>query len=236
MNNLEFTTLLKEFNPNSFKLSDDLETITKIYPYFQTAHFLYVKSLQSQEKINFNSILEKTAAITYDRSLLMNWINEKYEINSNDFKIKNQEIIVKSLKNESLKKGRKAKFSDLKSKKLGFTEWISLSNNKQSNIIDFENSNSDDNWKIINSFLKKEPKISNPKNSTSNSIIDLSSKSDFSEEELMTETLAKIFIKQEKYDKAHHAYKILSLKYPEKNALFALQMSKIKLLVNKTNK
>lgn len=88
MNNKEFTTLLRDFNPSCSKSSNELETITKIYPYFQTAHFLYVKSLRNQEKINFNSVLEKTATITYDRSLLMNWINEKYEIRSNEFKKK----------------------------------------------------------------------------------------------------------------------------------------------------
>ena len=52
----------------------------------------------------------------------------------------------------------------------------------------------------------------------------------------MTETLAKIFIKQEKYDKAYQAYKILSLKYPEKNALFAIQISETKRLMKKMNK
>jgi endonuclease III len=62
----------------------------------------------------------------------------------------------------------------------------------------------------------------------------LSSESNFSDKELMTETLAKIFIKQQKYEKAQEAYKILSLKYPEKNALFAIQINKIKRLINKT--
>ena len=237
MNNLEFTTLIKEFDPNSSKSSNDLEILTKIYPYFQTAHFLYVKSLQSQEKINFNTILEKTAAITYDRNLLMNWINEKHKTTSKDSKISKKEIIFKSTnKKKSLNKKENVKEFDFKSKKLSFTEWILLSNNKPFNNIDLKDSQSVDNWKIINSFLKKEPKITNMENSESDSVIDLSSISDFSDEELMTETLAKIFIKQEKYDKAYQAYKILSLKYPEKNALFAIQINEIKKLINKINK
>ena len=46
----------------------------------------------------------------------------------------------------------------------------------------------------------------------------------------MTESLAKILLKQKKYKKAIKAYKILSLKYPEKNVFFAGQIQKIKKL------
>lgn len=40
-------------------------------------------------------------------------------------------------------------------------------------------------------------------------------------DELMTETLAKVYLEQKKYKKALQAYKILSLKYPKKSSLFA---------------
>ena len=53
---------------------------------------------------------------------------------------------------------------------------------------------------------------------------------DFNSEELMTESLAKILLRQKKYKKAIKAYKILSLKYPEKNVFFAGQIQKIKKL------
>ena len=52
----------------------------------------------------------------------------------------------------------------------------------------------------------------------------------FNEDEFMTETLAKLYLKQEKYDNALIAYKILSLNYPEKNSLFANQIKLIKKL------
>ena len=54
---------------------------------------------------------------------------------------------------------------------------------------------------------------------------------DFNSEELMTESLAKILLRQKKYKKAIKAYKILSLKYPEKNVFFAGQIQKIKKLL-----
>ena len=44
----------------------------------------------------------------------------------------------------------------------------------------------------------------------------------------MTETLAKLYIKQEKFEDALKAYNILCLKYPEKISLFADQIKIIK--------
>ncbi len=48
------------------------------------------------------------------------------------------------------------------------------------------------------------------------------------DDELVTETLAKIYEIQKKFDKAIKAYQILSLKYPEKRAYFADKIDKLK--------
>ena len=56
--------------------------------------------------------------------------------------------------------------------------------------------------------------------------------SSINEEDFMTETLAKIYLKQNKLKKALKAYKILSLKYPEKISLFADQIKFIKNRLN----
>ena len=55
--------------------------------------------------------------------------------------------------------------------------------------------------------------------------------------EVLTETLARIYIKQGKYDKALEIIQRLSLKYPKKNRYFADQMRYLeKLIVNNNNK
>jgi hypothetical protein len=46
----------------------------------------------------------------------------------------------------------------------------------------------------------------------------------------MTETLAKIYLEQKKYQRAIEAYEILILKYPEKSRLFADRIENIKKL------
>ena len=113
--------------------------------------------------------------------------------------------------------------------KLSFLDWIQFTEEKQ--ITDPKDSEKEEplieKLNIIDRFIKADPKIpSVGKTETINSAI----KQKFNSEELMTETLAKVLVKQKKYKKAISAYKILSLKYPEKNVFFAGQIQKIKKL------
>lgn len=89
-------------------------------------------------------------------------------------------------------------------------------------------------YKLIDDFLEKNPKIVPMKKTD---ITPVSTPSNFvqnTEEysDLMTETLAQIYTEQKKYDKAIKAYKILILKYPEKNGLFANRIKEIENLKN----
>jgi len=51
------------------------------FPYFQTAHILYSKSLQNAKSIRFKSQLKKTAIYSGDRNLLFNIINQQEDSN-----------------------------------------------------------------------------------------------------------------------------------------------------------
>lgn len=57
-------------------------------------------------------------------------------------------------------------------------------------------------------------------------------KSAIESDDLITETLAAIYTRQKKYEKALKAYEKLSLKYPEKSIYFASQIKEIEKLKN----
>lgn len=81
---------------------------------------------------------------------------------------------------------------------------------------------------LIDKFIETNPKIIPTKKATASPInIELSVQENNS---LMTETLAKIYLEQKKYQKAIQAYEILILKYPEKSSFFANQIIDIKAL------
>ena len=71
----------------------------------------------------------------------------------------------------------------------------------------------------IDKFIANNPKI--VPTEAKNTSIDISSSSKIDKNELMTETLARVYLEQKQYKKAIQAFKILSLKYPEKSGFFA---------------
>jgi len=74
-------------------------------------------------------------------------------------------------------------------------------------------------FELIDRFIENNPKIVPSKKSPSK--VDMTDSIKLDKDELMTETLAKVYLEQKKYKKAIQAYKILSLKYPEKSGFFA---------------
>ncbi len=106
-----------------------------------------------------------------------------------------------------------------------FNEWLKLpSSEVKDSSIELEQK-----YQIIDDFLEKNPKIKPIKKFEPQETY-IPKQTDFSD--LMTETLAQIYIEQKQYEKAIKAYKILSLKYPEKNSLFAKQIKEIENLKN----
>jgi len=79
---------------------------------------------------------------------------------------------------------------------------------------------------IIDRFIQNSPRISRSKSDFFNPV-DWARKSAIDKEEIVSETLAKIYHNQGNTEKAIKIYKKLSLKYPEKSSYFAALIEKI---------
>ncbi len=147
---------------------------------------------------------------------------------------------------EKLEIGKPLEFS--RGEKHSFQEWLQLStfkpiqreetpieSEKTANTEEISEIDSEKKKKleIIDRFIEANPKISPVKNTTPISLISERNSQDNSY--LMTETLAKVYLEQKKYQKAIQAYEILILKYPEKSHFFADRILDIKTLQQNNN-
>ena len=80
---------------------------------------------------------------------------------------------------------------------------------------------------LIDKFIAENPSISRPKAEFFNPIT-MAQNSIVDNSEIVSETLAKIYLKQGYFDKAIEIYEKLSLIYPEKSVYFAAQIELIK--------
>ena len=118
-----------------------------------------------------------------------------------------------------------------KKEKHSFTEWLQLTTHSEEpepeeNVM--EELERKKKFELLDKFIENNPKI--VPQEASNTKVDIKESTKFDKNELMTETLAKVYLEQKKYKKAIQAFKILSLKYPEKSGFFADQIRAVKKL------
>tara|TARA_B100000809_G_C15136338_1_gene530769 strand:- start:3493 stop:4116 length:624 start_codon:yes stop_codon:yes gene_type:complete len=199
LNKNSFSDLVK--NPKKITLDESIsiKKIIKQYPYFQIARIIELIGLKKHNSLRFNKVLRDCAIYSTDRSVLYDIIeHEEIDLNSKSYDT------INVLSSEKTKNS--------------FIEWLKITKpvlKKTKN----------NNETLISNFLKINHKIS-PNTSKSND--NLANDFKLSKKEYMTETLAKIYFEQKKFNEAIKAYEILCLKYPEKISLFADQIKIIK--------
>lgn len=86
------------------------------------------------------------------------------------------------------------------------------------------------NFELIENFIRKGPEKIKPSGDR-NETEDISKSSVTEHDGFITDTLAKIYVKQGYYSKAIFAYEKLILKFPEKSSYFAAQIEEIKKII-----
>ena len=192
-------------------------------------------------KENFNNLVKNPNDINLDQSIAIKKIIKKYPYfqtariieliglkKFNNIRFNNalktssiystdRSVIYEIIELEKISSNESLPILSLEKTKNSFIKWLKVSK-QVSNPKSSQNS-------LIESFLNVNPKI-DPHKKMSNT--DLSAGFKLSKKEYMTETLAKIYFDQNKFEEAIKAYEILCLKYPEKISLFADQIKTIK--------
>ena len=254
MKTSDFTYLLHHPSALNKEQVSQVSAIIEEFPYFQSARALYLKGLKDLGSFKYNQELKTTAAYTTDRSVLFDFItSEVFLQNDISTHIKQNFDQIKTIKVEEfqdistptssvidvseskLELGKPLQFD--KNETFSFSEWLSITQKKPIDRSELsepeEESSRDKKFELIDAFISNKPKLK-PLDKNSK-LINIAEDSVFETEDLMTETLARIYVEQKNYDKAIQSYSILSLKYPEKSSLFADQIQAIKVLQEKNN-
>jgi tetratricopeptide (TPR) repeat protein len=238
------------YNQNSFKYNVALK-ITAAYSTDRSVLFEFITSdafTSIQKGLYDKKALEILDIQVVDGEIIATESKQEAKINSIERSILTsikeatpiQDYEEAKSTEEKLSIGQPLDFS--KNEQHSFQEWLQLSRTepiqREKEIqITLEKTLQDEDkrkkLKLIDKFIQASPKISPVKHGVASTITFESHGTDTSF--LMTETLARVYLEQKKYQKAIQAYEILILKYPEKSSFFADRISDIKILQHNNN-
>ena len=284
MNTDTYISLLEQPEHITVAQTAEVRAVIDRFPFFQSAHALYLKGLKNQESFTYNKALKITAAHTTDRSILFEYITSKAFLQNDiskrirskdshlqDLNVQDAHDVSNQVETEELHKaeqildpglfvqkeaepatalqmGKPLAFN--RSETHSFQEWLQMASLKPITREKTEVTNSDAagspltqeekvqpaietarqrKQKIVASFIATNPKIQ-AKPTENTPVGNIANDRYIAPEALMTETLARVYIEQKKFKQAKAAFRILSLKYPEKSGFFADQIRAIEKL------
>ena len=241
-----------QYNPALRKTAAYTTDRSVLFDFITSGNFAPVQKLFIEEKEAFINeikvndleivtvISSKTENKTETSTLEQSIVNSIKEAGIDETISNNEEII--TTVSEKLNIGKPLDFS--KDEKHSFQEWLQLANFSpmEREKVEIQEeikpiSNTVDPLKqkkiaLIDRFIENNPKISPVKEMSKIAHIPEQTQD---QSYLMTETLAKVYLEQKKYQKAIQAYEILILKYPEKSTFFADRISDIRILQQNNN-
>ncbi|MCC8146679.1 MAG: hypothetical protein LIO93_09660 [Bacteroidales bacterium] len=241
-----FIELLKQPELLNDEILQELGEILEDFPYFQAAHLLYTLNLKKVKDSRFYSSLRKTACYMGDRKMLFYHVErdffpfvEKLQGEHQRLSESSFELIDFFLSHQANSQNPLSESET--SVELLSTDYLSYS-------LKEETQKKEENQEIvqplkhqdaIDRFLEEDEKapikidLKGPEEVNEEVFPNLDT---VDENSFFSETLAKIYLKQKKYEKALEIIRKLNLIYPEKNRYFADQIRFLEKLIINTKK
>ena len=249
-----FNHYLEEPSALSVETLPELHALVEDYPYFALATMLYLKNLEKLQDPSFSQALGRWAIRVPDRRSLFLWMTGEETLQevveqplaespaSDSFS-----LIDAFLTDHAEEEQSNAPLLFQPSASSDYLHW-SLLREQQSTVVEGEEVDEPKlrHQELIDSFIANEPHLVSNRNLMEEkgeaqevlpeSIRQLEEQPKSLEESCLTETLARIYIKQRRYEKALQIIQNLRLKYPEKNSYFADQIRFLQKLIINTKK
>jgi len=236
------TLMRGEGQYNKRTLADLSKTIEK-YPYFQTAYLLYTLNLFQLEDTHFLYELRKAAVYLNDRRKLFFLVENRFfdsdKIDTLQHKIPENSgsvfnLIDSFLFGKSQKEGIMDNTEKMQDLPVASVDYVNdyLSEGQEEKVENYKPLQFQD---AIDRFLKENEispikiELNDPDKAEKIAVPNLEQTDD---SDIFSETMAKICIKQRKYDKALEIIHKIVLHYPEKSSYFADQIQMLEDLVN----
>ena len=241
------TEYISETQTSNVATVKQLRQLIDRYPYYQVARLLLLRSMHDTQDPDFSKELRRTALYLPSRAILYQYIEadrlrrefEKIKIEKSDAEAAADqpqdlidEFLTKRPVEEKKPVRRQRPVVDASSDYVEYMLQIEADSTQEeatSPSQTFGQTNIDQFLEQGKLSLNEHPEEELQKPNLENASVE--------NNEVMTETLARIYIKQGKYDSAIEIIRRLSLKYPKKNRYFADQIRFLeKLIVNNNNK
>lgn len=236
MNTEELIDIIRSGRNEGEKIRE-MELLIEQYPYFPTARVVYLKMLHDTGHAAYPDKLRHNTIFIPDHKQFYRYLNNLLTLDApgRNQVYQPEQIAIELLDDQEEEKNNRLatpyyqlenEFPDEKELSLDelASEWLTNKKKKE------QHQDS-----LIKKFIETDPSI--PKLTAENTDSPEITAADTNPaQEFLSETLAKIYVRQQLYDKAIATYLKLSLKYPEKSIYFANQIEKInEKLNNNTN-
>ena len=244
----EFISLLHD--PEKLNNTDNeiFSEIIAVYPLFTVARVLQLIACGKKDPEKFSSCFNKNVSFLHNNKYLFNVCSE--------YSVDGEMIIGKQLIQEEIRRKNEIieaekqnaqediiiyPDDDLLSFEYKTNKYASETENPETEHTQDESSPGAEQYmvnsqnrknELVDKFIHTNPRSTRP-SELSEEPVDISHSSNLEDDSLITDTLARVYVKQGLYSKAIYSYEKLILKYPEKSDYFASQIEKINSLINK---